>query len=211
MVLNEDKTQRQKSKHVRCNVNRSTYRLTGPAGIRPQQTQRLDWCGCGREAALALSSSLSLSPPSLYGCTLICYQQSLVRPRPLIAAAAAAVSRQFRHSTGTMQAFVPRWASEWRKSRQSTFIYLIHFNLTMLGSDGAACVCHPESWASLNWTSTFPIEGLKLIMSFCCFIRFNNYELQGVIQGSFKALIMNISLCDVGLRFYLISFSFLVH
>lgn len=44
----------------------SAYRLTGPAGIRPQQTERLDWCGCGQEVSLSLSLSLPNSLSMLH-------------------------------------------------------------------------------------------------------------------------------------------------
>lgn len=95
---------------------------------------------------------------SFYGCTLHCDRHSLVLPHPPIAAAAAAaaaVSQRRRRSpsTGTMHAFAPRWASEWRQSRHSVLkpLHLMIFNVTMLRSDRAACVCHSESRGPL-WT-----------------------------------------------------------
>lgn len=131
-----------------CHGNRSTYRLPGPAGIGPQQTQCLERCGCEQEVSLALYLSLSLSC-SPYGCTLICYQQSLLLPHPLIAAAAAAavVSQHFhrgpcrRLSPGESQSDVSHI------NLLSSFYLFDSIWQRWLPSD--LCVCHREFWASL--------------------------------------------------------------
>lgn len=185
-----------------CHLNWSTYRLTGPAGIRPQQTERLDWCGCGQEVSLSLSLSLPNSLSMLHSTLW----NALARP--------ASPTHRCCCCCGVRGSVVPlqqgpckRLSPGEPQNDASHAVLFLNPSLIWFISLWQGCVltellvsCHPESWASLNWACAFLIQGLKYIMSFRFFMCFTNYQLQDIILSSFNALIMNISLCHVGLR-----------